>query len=258
MVNFAGLEVLWRGQTGRHPTLNGDTALEDGRPPMSSKEYFDDVARHWDRMREVFFSEAVRDRAISTAQVQPGEIAADIGAGSGFVTEGLLERGLRVIAVDQSPVMLEEIGRKFASPGALDCRVGQAEELPLTNESVDHVFANMYLHHVESPLDAIGEMVRILKPGGTLVITDLDEHDFEFLRSEQHDLWLGFKREDVQAWLCASGLIDVVVDCVGEDCCSQSEAGADPARISIFAAYGRKPVGPALLPGGEDTRKEQA
>ncbi|HEM60707.1 MAG TPA: class I SAM-dependent methyltransferase [Chloroflexi bacterium] len=224
---------------------------------MSSKEYFDDVARQWNTMREVFFSDAVRDRAISMAQVQPGQIAADIGAGSGFVTEGLLERGLRVIAVDQSPVMLEEIGRKIASPEALDCRVGQAERLPLDDEAVDHVFANMYLHHVESPLDAIEEMVRILRPGGGLVITDLDEHNFQFLRTEQHDLWLGFKREDVQAWLCASGLIDVVLDSVGEDCCSQSECGADPARISIFLAYGRKGIPSDQRTGSRDTEREQ-
>jgi ubiquinone/menaquinone biosynthesis C-methylase UbiE len=56
----------------------------------------------------------------------------------------------------------------------------------------------MLLHHVENPKVAIKEMVRILKPGGMIVITDLDEHKFEFLKTEQHDRWMGFKREDVQ------------------------------------------------------------
>lgn len=207
---------------------------------MSSKGYFDEVAGQWDGMREAFFSEAVRERAISQAQVQPGEVAADIGAGSGFVTEGLLRRGLKVIAVDQSQAMLEEIKSKFSAEEAIDCRLGQAEHLPIDTEAVDRVFANMYLHHVESPLSAITEMARILRPGGTLVITDLDEHDFEFLRTEQHDRWLGFRREDVRAWLSESGLIDVATDCVGEDCCSQSESGVAAAKVSIFVASGRK------------------
>ena len=73
-----------------------------------------------------------------------GKLAADIGAGSGFVTEGLLERGLRVIAVDRSEAMLEEMRRKFGEGGAVEYRIGEAESLPLEDGSVDYVFANMY------------------------------------------------------------------------------------------------------------------
>jgi len=51
---------------------------------LDSKGYFDEVAAQWDGMREAFFSDAVRQKAISVAEVQPGRIAADIGAGSGF------------------------------------------------------------------------------------------------------------------------------------------------------------------------------
>jgi precorrin-6B methylase 2 len=53
-----------------------------------------------------FFSEAVRDKAISVANVRPNEIAADIGCGTGFITEGLVQRDLKVIAVDGSQAML--------------------------------------------------------------------------------------------------------------------------------------------------------
>lgn len=84
------------------------------------------------------------------------------------------------------------------------------------------------------------EMVRILKRGGWLVLTDLDEYPFEFLASEQHDRWMGFKRQDVQRWLTEAGLKNVVVDCVGEDCCAQSSCGSEYAAISIFVASGEK------------------
>ena len=207
---------------------------------MSCKEYFDEVAQRWDTMREVFFADAVRQKAISVAGVQPGMVAADIGAGSGFVTEGLIQEGLRVIAVDQSEAMLDEMRRKFSDYDDIEYRVGQAESLPIADEAVDYVFANMYLHHVESPPDAVAQMVRTLKPGGKLVVTDLDEHTYDFLRTEQHDRWLGFKREDVQTWLREAGLRGVATDCVGEDCCAQSECGAESARVSIFVAHGEK------------------
>ena len=177
---------------------------------MSSKKYFDRVAQDWDEMRESFFSDEVREEALSAAAVQKGKIAADIGAGTGFISEGLIQAGLQVIAVDQSEAILKEMKRKFAGIETIDYRVGQAQNLPIPDATVDYTFANMYLHHVESPSEAIAEMVRILKPAGKLVITDLDEHEFDFLREEHHDRWMGFKRSDIEKWFQSAGLRDSI------------------------------------------------
>ncbi len=57
---------------------------------QDNKSYFDNVAPRWDEMRKAFFSETVREKAFSLAGVHAGELAADIGAGSGFLTEGLI------------------------------------------------------------------------------------------------------------------------------------------------------------------------
>ena len=203
-----------------------------------SKEYFDNIAPQWKTMREGFFSHRVREKAYIAASVKPGTTAADIGAGTGFITEGLLPKGVKVIAVDQSEAMLTQMKKRF--PHDVDYRVGTAEKLPIPDDTVDYVFANMYLHHVNSPPDAVKEMARILKKGGILVITDLDEHDFEFLRTEQHDTWMGFKREDIRKWFQDAGLENVVVDCTDESCCTQSECQSEYADISIFIASGRK------------------
>lgn len=191
-------------------------------------------------MREGFFSEAVKNKAFSIAGVQKGKIAADIGAGTGFIAEGLIRNGLKVIAVDQSEAMLAEMRRKFARVEGIDYRLGKAEKLPIPDEAVDYTFANMYLHHVEFPLKAIKEMVRILKPGGKLVITDMDEHTFEFLREEHHDRWMGFNREEIRQWFGEAGLKNVIVDCIGESCCTQSRCGGEYASISIFVVSGEK------------------
>jgi ubiquinone/menaquinone biosynthesis C-methylase UbiE len=209
---------------------------------MSSKVYFDQIAGQWDRMRQGFFSEDVRDKALAMSGIQAGQTAADIGAGTGFVTEGLIKRGVNVIAVDQSDAMLAEMKQRFAGAAGIDYRAGESESLPIENEAVDYVFANMYLHHVEDPARAIVEMVRILKPGGKLVITDLDEHKFEFLKAEHHDRWMGFKREDVYHWFEAAGLPNPIVTSANSNCCATSCCGGENASVNIFVALGAKLV----------------
>lgn len=207
---------------------------------MSSKDFFDRVAQDWDEMREGYYSDDVRVGALSAAAVKEGRVAADIGAGTGFISQGLVQAGLQVIAIDQSEVILNEMKKKFARFTTIDYRVGNAQDIPIPGEAVDYAFANMCLHHVESPPDAIREMTRILKPGGKLVITDVDEHEFEFLREEHHDRWLGFKRSHIGEWFQAAGLSDVCVDSIGTCCEVASTCCDDFARIGIFVASGEK------------------
>src|SRR2546423_6848824 len=156
------------------------------------------------------------------------------------MTEGLVRLGVRVIAIDQSEAMLEVLRTKFPANGAVEVRRGYADDIPIADDAVEYAFANMYLHHVEEPAHAIREMVRILKPGGKLVITDLDEHNFEFLRAQHHDRWMGFRRQDVQDWLRSAGMVRVAGESTGETCTSRAEREASGANIGIFIASGEK------------------
>ena len=214
----------------------GDSAKDS----TTSVEYFEEVASQWDTMRAGFFTDTVREKALRLAQIQSGKMAADIGAGTGYVTEALLRHGLDVIAIDRSPKMLEKVLKKFSSSHHFTYRVGESNQLPLGNETVDYAFANMYLHHVESPETAIKEMARILKKGGRLVVTDLDEHDHAFLREEQHDRWLGFQHEAIRRWFEDAGLVNVEVSGLEENCCACSTKSTENADIKIFAAVGEK------------------
>lgn len=72
--------------------------------------------------------------------------------------------------------MIKLMKERFCSCYQIDNRIVESDKLAIDSESVDYVFANMYLHHVENPLLAIQEMVRILKSGGKIVITNADEH----------------------------------------------------------------------------------
>ncbi len=214
---------------------------------MSSREYFERISGKWDKMRQDFFSEALREKAILAADAQSGKIAADVGAGTGFITEGLIQKGIHVIAVDQSKAMLHNMRIKFKDSNLVDLRLGEADRLPIDDETVHYVFANMLLHHVEHPLLAIKEMARVLKKDGKLVITDLDEHEFKFLKNEQHDRWMGFKKEDLRRWLTEAGFKKIKIELANENCCARSSHEDESAKVSVFVASGEKCARASLL-----------
>lgn len=206
---------------------------------MSSKDYFETVAEDWQTLSSDFFGEAPRKAIYSKLNWNKIRTFADIGCGSGYLTEGALHRKVKAIAIDQSPQMLEVMQRKLGSE-TVDYRIGDYDNLPILSNSQDAVVANMYLHHVEDPKIALAEMYRILVPGGNLVFTDLDSHHHDWLVEEQHDRWMGFDRTELERWMLSAGFKDVVLDCVGSSCCAVSNTSGDRSEISIFIASGIK------------------
>ncbi len=205
-----------------------------------TQEYFDAVADKWDEMRRAFFGEGVRRAAVEAASVAPGQIVADVGTGTGFIAKAAIDAGARVIGIDNSDGMLAQVRERFAGR-AFEARQGDTDALPLADGEVDAVLGNMVLHHAPDPAGAIREMARALKPGGRLIITDADTHNYEWLRTEQHDRWLGFERGDVARWFNEAGLTDVSVGDTHEMCTPSSECGTK-AAITIFLARGTKPM----------------
>ena len=206
----------------------------------NTRDYFNDVAAQWDTMRKQFFGEGVRRAAIAAAGIRPGATVADVGTGTGFLAEAALDQGAHVIGIDISEGMLDQVSTRL-SGRPFEPRLTDGTELPLADSEVDAVLANMFLHHAEDPPATIARMARALKPGGTLVITDADTHTHDWLRTEQHDRWLGFDRADIARWFRDAGLEEVTVGDT-QEICSPTSACGTKAAITIFLARGVRPA----------------
>ncbi|HET8711670.1 MAG TPA: class I SAM-dependent methyltransferase, partial [Spongiibacteraceae bacterium] len=119
----------------------------------------------------------------------------------------LAARFARVIALDNSQAMLDQ-ARTFAAEHQLanvECILGDTSEPELQVLKADCVVLNMVLHHVPSPAQIFGDLALALRPGGSLLITELCRHDQRWAESACGDLWLGFEPNDLTQWALAAG-----------------------------------------------------
>lgn len=203
------------------------------------KEYFDNVSTSWDALRQGFHGVEVREAVLKAAEITKHDTVLDIGAGTGFLTEGAAKIARKVIAVDLSESMTQKALSKVSSQNNVMFKIGDAENIPVEDSTVNVVIGNMILHHCPRPIVAITEMVRVLKPKGRLVLSDLTEHKYESLRKEHADLWLGFPISKVQQMFQLATLSNVTVELLGS-CCTSSTNENSQIKIPMFLAKGMK------------------
>src|SRR5947199_5777993 len=201
------------------------------------KDYFELDSTKWDVMRRSFYGEEVRKAILNAVHVKAIDTVLDVGAGTWFLTEAVSKIASKVIALDFSRGMSEEAIAKMGS-GNVEFRIGNAESMPFQDSSVDAVIGNMVLHHCPHPGIAISEMSRVLKPGGRIAISDLQEHRYEWLRKEHADLWLGFRMEEVATMMKESGLDNVKTETLSSCCSSVQED--QQVKIPMFLASALK------------------
>jgi len=110
--------------------------------------------------------------------IKPGMRLLDVGCGPGSITAGLAQRvdPAETIGIDPSHNVIET-AKLLASAGAsqhLTFQVGNIYELHLAAETFDAVFAHQVLQHLSRPIDALRQMLSLLKPGGVLGVRDVD------------------------------------------------------------------------------------
>ena len=206
----AAARRLWlivREQVGDTPA-----AVEDQRRLQASlserrarsQEFFSSSAGQWDRVRDELFGDRFHLAALG-ALAHPDCTVGDLGCGTGPVSAALAPFVARVIAVDASAAMLQAARKRLQHLDNIDLRRGELEALPIDDGRLDLATIMLVLHHVPAPAEAIGEVARVLKPGGRLVVVDMLPHDRDVYRQQMGHVWLGFSEDHTREMLAEAG-----------------------------------------------------
>jgi ubiquinone/menaquinone biosynthesis C-methylase UbiE len=182
-----------------------------------AREYFDQLAGKFGRS----YVPGRSWKALSHALIRllKPQVIVDLGAGEGTLSQLLAARAREVIAIDNSPKMVD-FGSKLAKKHGfknLEYRLGDIENPPVAKNSVDLAILSQALHHAIKPERAIEAAHRILKKGGRLVVLDLLSHRFEKARELYADRWLGFSEIQLHDLLEKAGFRDIEVSVVSRE-----------------------------------------
>lgn len=205
------LRELARTHLDHDPTARTDAhrlaaVLRRREPDPAPDGFFGKHAPEWDSLRTKWFGDRFHLEAL-LALLNPEWTVADVGTGTGAMLPLLAPHVKQVIAVDPSPAMLKAAKSRVRSLNLpnVDLRPGAAERLPIEPASVDVVLLALVLVYTPDPPAALNEARRILKPGGLLLIIDLQPHTLELLREKLEHRWLGFPQHQLEAWLTTAG-----------------------------------------------------
>ncbi|HEY8165862.1 MAG TPA: metalloregulator ArsR/SmtB family transcription factor [Gemmatimonadaceae bacterium] len=201
------------------------------RRRSTSQKFFSTAAGRWDRLRaELFGTRADITGLLSLLDSE--WVVADLGCGTGQVSELIAPFVSSVIAVDDSSAMLAAARKRLASLDNVEVREGSLESAPVEHESVDVVLVFLALHYVVEPEKAIAEAARILRRGGRLLVVDMMPHDREELIHEMGHVWRGFSEDQIAELFEAAGLSGVRYRPLPADAAARGP--------TLFAAIGRR------------------
>jgi ArsR family transcriptional regulator len=205
---------LWQLLDGQFAAARNDRAVREDEARLQEilrhrKENFD---AHRDP-RQLVPGRSWAAWARALGHLLPPLDVADIGCGEGYLAVEAARWARTVTGIDRSDDVLERAKALGARREAtnIEWKKGDLARLPLRDMSVDVALLSQALHHASDPERAIAEAVRILRPGGRLLILDLKQHDQAWVRARHGHQRLGFSQAELQSLLQSGGLDGVRV-----------------------------------------------
>jgi demethylmenaquinone methyltransferase/2-methoxy-6-polyprenyl-1,4-benzoquinol methylase len=128
------------------------------------------LSKVYDQVNPFVWNEEMRAEALELFDVGADDRVLDVGCGTGFATEGLLEHTEDVYGLDQSPHQLEKAYAKFGKRGTVQFTMGDAERLPYQDDTFDGVWSSGSIEYWPDPVETLRELRRVAKPGAPVLV----------------------------------------------------------------------------------------
>ena len=170
-----------------------------------SQRFFSSAAGQWDRLRAELFGQRAELVGL-LGLLDGGWTVGDLGCGTGQVASLLAPFVRGVVAVDNSPAMLQSARERLAAAPNVEVRAGDLEALPVESGALDAAVLALVLPYVEAPGVVLAEAARVLRPGGRLLVVDMMPHGRDDFRQTLGHLWQGFDEGRMREWMGAGPL----------------------------------------------------
>jgi ubiquinone/menaquinone biosynthesis C-methylase UbiE len=167
------------------------------------------LSKVYDEINPFVWNEAMRDEALELFGVGAGDRVLDVGCGTGFATEGLLEHTEQVHGIDQSAHQLERAYAKFGKDGPVRFYRGDAERLPFAEDAFDAVWSSGSIEYWPDPVATLREFRRVAEPGGAVLVVGPDAPKSSMFGRLADTIMLFYDEDEADRMFAAADL-DVV------------------------------------------------
>ena len=168
------------------------------------------LSRVYDQINPFIWTEEMRTEALELLEFPDDATVLDVGCGTGFATEGLLECVDTVYGIDQSEHQLEKAYAKFGKTGGpVNFHLGDAERLPFKTDSFDVVWSSGSIEYWPRPVRTLREFRRVLKPGGQVLVVGPNTPDNPVTRALADAIMLFYDEYEADRMFKTAGFEDV-------------------------------------------------
>jgi len=166
------------------------------------------LSKVYDEVNSFIWTENMRREALGLLSIDRDDRVLDVGCGTGFATEGLLEHVDTVHGLDQSAHQMEQAFGKFGKHGRVRFFRGDAERLPFRDDTFDVVWSSGSIEYWPNPVDGLAELRRVGKPGGQVLVVGPNYPSRELFQRLADAMMLFYNEAEADRMFEAAGFED--------------------------------------------------
>ncbi|WP_327050496.1 methyltransferase domain-containing protein [Halomicrococcus gelatinilyticus] len=174
-----------------------------------ARVFYKYLSKVYDTVNPFIWNEEMRAEALAMLDVDADDRVLDVGCGTGFGTEGLLEHTENVHGLDQSVHQLEKAWEKLGKHDPVSFYRGDAERLPFRDDTFDVVWSSGSIEYWPDPVATLRDMRRVTRPGGRVLVVGPNYPKTGVMQKVADAIMLFYDRDEADRMFRAAGYEDV-------------------------------------------------